>query len=136
MELVGRLIREHGITEIIHFAGSAIVPESVSDPLKYYRNNTATSRNLIEAAVKGGVKALHLFLDRGGLRHDRARAGRGDDAAAADVALWPQQADDRMDAAGRRRGAPDQVRRAALFQRRRRRSAEALRPVVGRPRRT
>ena len=56
MELVGRLIREHGITEIIHFAGSAIVPESVSDPLKYYRNNTATSRNLIEAAVKGGVK--------------------------------------------------------------------------------
>jgi UDP-glucose 4-epimerase len=59
MDLVGRLIREHGITEIIHFAGSAIVPESVSDPLKYYRNNTATSRNLIEAAVKGGV---HGFI--------------------------------------------------------------------------
>ena len=58
MELVGRLIREHAITEIIHFAGSAIVPESVSDPLKYYRNNTATSRNLIEAAVRGGVKAF------------------------------------------------------------------------------
>jgi UDP-glucose 4-epimerase len=58
MDLVGRLIREHAITEIIHFAGSAIVPESVSDPLKYYRNNTATSRNLIEAAVKGGVKAF------------------------------------------------------------------------------
>jgi len=56
MDLVGRLIREYGISEIIHFAGSAIVPESVSDPLKYYRNNTATSRNLIEAAVKGGVK--------------------------------------------------------------------------------
>ena len=33
-----------------------MVPESVTDPLKYYRNNTATSRNLIEAAVKGGVK--------------------------------------------------------------------------------
>ena len=47
MELVGRLIREHGITEIIHFAGSVVVPESVVDPLKYYRNNTATSRNLI-----------------------------------------------------------------------------------------
>jgi len=56
MELVGRLIREHGITEIIHFAGSVVVPESVVDPLKYYRNNTATSRNLIEAAVKGGVE--------------------------------------------------------------------------------
>jgi UDP-glucose 4-epimerase len=58
MDLVGRLIREHGITEIIHFAGSAIVPESMADPLKYYRNNTATSRNLLEAAVKGGVKGF------------------------------------------------------------------------------
>lgn len=58
MELVGKLIAEHGITEIVHFAGSIVVPESVSDPLKYYANNTATSRNLIEAAVKGGVKHL------------------------------------------------------------------------------
>lgn len=56
MALVGRIIAEHGITEIVHFAGSIVVPESVSDPLKYYANNTATSRNLIEAAVKGGVK--------------------------------------------------------------------------------
>ena len=56
MEFVGRLIAEHGITEIIHFAGSIVVPESVIDPLKYYRNNTATSRNLLEAAVKGGVQ--------------------------------------------------------------------------------
>lgn len=56
MQLVGKLIAEHGITEIVHFAGSIVVPESVSDPLKYYANNTATSRNLIEAAVKGGVK--------------------------------------------------------------------------------
>src|ERR1043165_966089 len=56
MDLVGGLIAEHGIEEIIHFAGSIVVPESVSNPLKYYANNTATSRNLIEAAVKGGVK--------------------------------------------------------------------------------
>ena len=56
MELVGKLIAAHGITEIVHFAGSIVVPESVSDPLKYYANNTATSRNLIEAAVKGGGK--------------------------------------------------------------------------------
>ena len=56
MELVGKLIAEHRITEIVHFAGSIVVPESVSDPLKYYANNTATSRNLIEAAVRGGVK--------------------------------------------------------------------------------
>ena len=56
MDFVGRLIAEHKITEIVHFAGSIIVPESVTDPLKYYRNNTATSRNLLEAAVKGGVQ--------------------------------------------------------------------------------
>src|SRR5690349_22041016 len=56
MEFVGDLIARHKITEIVHFAGSIIVPESVTDPLKYYRNNTATSRNLLEAAVKGGVE--------------------------------------------------------------------------------
>jgi UDP-glucose 4-epimerase len=56
IELVRGLIDKHGITEIVHFAGSIVVPESVTDPLKYYGNNTATSRNLIEAAVRGGVK--------------------------------------------------------------------------------
>jgi UDP-glucose 4-epimerase len=56
MDLVGRLIKEYDIREIVHFAGSIVVPESVVDPLKYYANNTATSRNLIEAAVKGGVR--------------------------------------------------------------------------------
>ncbi|QAY77117.1 UDP-glucose 4-epimerase GalE [Sphingosinicella sp. BN140058] len=55
-ELVGRLIAEHGIQAIIHFAGSIIVPESVENPLKYYENNTVKSRALIESAVKGGVK--------------------------------------------------------------------------------
>jgi UDP-glucose 4-epimerase len=56
MDFVGDLIRTHKINEIVHFAGSIVVPESVTDPLKYYRNNTATSRNLLEAAVKGGVE--------------------------------------------------------------------------------
>ena len=56
IEFVTKLIKDRGITEIIHFAGSIVVPESVVDPLKYYRNNTATSRNLLEAAVKGGVE--------------------------------------------------------------------------------
>src|SRR5215207_242000 len=58
MDLVAKLIAEHHISEIIHFAGSIVVPESVADPLKYYGNNTATSRNLIEAAVRGGVKHM------------------------------------------------------------------------------
>jgi len=54
--LVGRLIAEHGIRAIIHFAGSIVVPESVENPLKYYENNTVKSRSLIESAVKGGVR--------------------------------------------------------------------------------
>src|SRR5690554_5851819 len=56
VDFVVGLIQKHGITEIVHFAGSIVVPESVSNPLKYYGNNTATSRSLLEAAVKGGVK--------------------------------------------------------------------------------
>ncbi|WP_277983806.1 UDP-glucose 4-epimerase GalE [Sphingomonas faeni] len=48
-------IREHDVKAIMHFAGSVVVPESVSDPLKYYRNNTAASRALIESAVVEGV---------------------------------------------------------------------------------
>ncbi|MFC3579072.1 UDP-glucose 4-epimerase GalE [Sphingomonas hylomeconis] len=44
-------IRGYHVKAIMHFAGSVVVPESVSDPLKYYRNNTAASRSLIESAV-------------------------------------------------------------------------------------
>jgi UDP-glucose 4-epimerase len=54
--LVARLIREHGVDAIIHFAASIVVPDSVRDPLGYYRNNTMNSRALIECAVKGGVR--------------------------------------------------------------------------------
>jgi UDP-glucose 4-epimerase len=54
--LIARLIAEHEVTDIIHFAASIVVPDSVSDPLGYYRNNTANSRALIECAVKGGVR--------------------------------------------------------------------------------
>ena len=48
-------IRGHHVRAIMHFAGSVVVPESVSDPLKYYRNNTAASRSLLESAVAEGV---------------------------------------------------------------------------------
>jgi UDP-glucose 4-epimerase len=54
--LVARIIRDHGIDAIIHFAASIVVPDSVRDPLGYYRNNTMNSRALIECAVKGGVR--------------------------------------------------------------------------------
>jgi len=55
-ELLEQVFNEHDIDTLMHFAAHTIVPESVSDPLKYYRNNTANSRTLLEAAHKHGVK--------------------------------------------------------------------------------
>src|SRR5436305_463000 len=53
---VAALIAEHRVDAVIHFAASIVVPDSVRDPLSYYRNNTVNSRALIETAVKGGVR--------------------------------------------------------------------------------
>jgi UDP-glucose 4-epimerase len=50
------VLRERDVEAIIHFAGSIVVPESVSNPLMYYENNTVKSRGLIAAAVASGVK--------------------------------------------------------------------------------
>jgi len=54
-DTVRAAIRDHQVRAIMHFAGSVVVPESVSDPLKYYRNNTAATRALLESAVVEGV---------------------------------------------------------------------------------
>jgi UDP-glucose 4-epimerase len=54
-EVVRPALREHNVRAIMHFAGSIVVPESVTDPLKYYRNNTVASRALLESAVECGV---------------------------------------------------------------------------------
>ncbi len=54
-DLVLGLIKNEGVTTIIHLAASTVVPESVQRPLAYYFNNTANSRTLIEAAADGGV---------------------------------------------------------------------------------
>jgi len=55
-EAVRRLLEDEAIEAVLHFAGSIVVPESVADPLKYYRNNTANTRTLLEACVAAGVK--------------------------------------------------------------------------------
>ena len=55
-ELVASIIANHDVDAIIHFAASTVVPESVAQPLAYYRNNTVNSRALIETAIQGGVK--------------------------------------------------------------------------------
>lgn len=54
--LVRAAIADHDVGAILHFAGSVVVPESVSNPLQYYRNNTAATRSLLESAVAGGVR--------------------------------------------------------------------------------
>jgi UDP-glucose 4-epimerase len=53
--LVEGVIEQHEVESIIHLAGSIIVPESMRDPLGYYRNNTFTTRSLLNAAVKRGI---------------------------------------------------------------------------------
>ncbi|MEM8685221.1 MAG: UDP-glucose 4-epimerase GalE [Pseudomonadota bacterium] len=56
--LLDQLFATYDIDTIMHFAAHTIVPESVSDPLKYYRNNTASSRTLLDAANRHGVKNI------------------------------------------------------------------------------
>src|SRR3982751_3304673 len=55
-KLVDQVLAEHQVDTIIHFAAHVIVPESVSNPLKYYGNNTCATRSLLEAASHAGVK--------------------------------------------------------------------------------
>jgi UDP-glucose 4-epimerase len=55
-DLVEGVINSHRIESIIHFAGSVVVPESMRDPLAYYRNNTMTTRSLLNVAVKCNIK--------------------------------------------------------------------------------
>lgn len=55
-ELVRRVLKEHDMDTVIHFAAHTIVPESVENPLKYYRNNTCNTRNLLECCAEAGVK--------------------------------------------------------------------------------
>jgi UDP-glucose 4-epimerase len=55
-EVVTAALREHKVETVLHFAAHTIVPESVSDPLKYYGNNTCGTRNLLQCCVEAGVK--------------------------------------------------------------------------------
>jgi UDP-glucose 4-epimerase len=80
--MVERLIAEHGVDAIVHFAAKIVVPESMSDPLSYYLNNTSKARTLIEAAVRTGVRhfifsstaAVYGETDLGAVSEDRPTA--------------------------------------------------------------
>src|ERR1700736_734595 len=55
-DLVMEILRTHGVDTVMHFAAHTIVPESVANPLKYYGNNTCSTRNLLECCVETGVR--------------------------------------------------------------------------------
>ncbi len=55
-ELVSKILQEHNVEAVLHFAANTIVPESVENPLKYYGNNTCCSRNLLQCCQEAGVK--------------------------------------------------------------------------------
>src|ERR1700726_4697207 len=54
--LVSRVMAAHRIDTVLHFAADTIVPESVALPLKYYGNNTCSTRSLLQACIDNGVK--------------------------------------------------------------------------------
>jgi UDP-glucose 4-epimerase len=54
-QLVTRLLRDHSVDTVIHFAAFTIVPESVRDPLKYYGNNVCGTRNLLQCCAESAV---------------------------------------------------------------------------------
>lgn len=57
-DLVKKTIERHGVTAIIHFAASVVVPDSISNPLGYYRNNTMNTCTLLDAAIESGVRQV------------------------------------------------------------------------------
>jgi UDP-glucose 4-epimerase len=85
--LVSAILQAHGVTSIIHFAASIVVPDSVSDPLGYYRNNTANSRSLMAAAVAAGVKHF-IFSSTAAVYGNPAQALVDEDAALAPMSPY------------------------------------------------
>src|SRR5580692_3690296 len=84
---VSRLIAEHDVSAIIHFAASIVVPDSVANPLGYYRNNTVNSRALLECAVKGGVKQF-IFSSTAAVYGNPTKVPIGEDDAVAPMSPY------------------------------------------------
>src|SRR3546814_13445209 len=75
-DLVASLIAAQGVDSVIHFAGSILVEESVSDPLRYYANNVAVSRHLLETRRDAGIGRF-LFSSTAAVRSEERRVGQG-----------------------------------------------------------
>ncbi|MGC9958650.1 NAD-dependent epimerase/dehydratase family protein, partial [Roseiarcus sp.] len=85
--LVARLIKEHAVDAIAHFAAKIVVPESVEDPLGYYLNNVSNARTLIEAAIRGGVKTF-IFSSTAAVYGETGAEPLSEDAALAPVSPY------------------------------------------------
>jgi UDP-glucose 4-epimerase len=85
--LVTRTLAEHEVSAIIHFAALLVVPDSVSNPLGYYRNNTVNSRALIECAVRGGVKHF-IFSSTAAVYGNPAKVPIAEDDAVAPMSPY------------------------------------------------
>ena len=55
-DTVLKVLHEHGVDTVMHFAAYTIVPESVREPLKYYANNTCSTRSLLQSCLEAGVR--------------------------------------------------------------------------------
>ncbi len=86
-DLVARLIKEHSIDAIAHFAAKIVVPESVHDPLGYYLNNVSSARTLIETAIKGGVKTF-IFSSTAAVYGETAAEPVSEEAALAPISPY------------------------------------------------
>jgi len=83
-DLVSRLLQEHRVETILHFAAHTIVPESVTEPLKYYGNNTCATRNLLQCAHNAGVKHF-VFSSTAAVYGIPASGSAGEDSATAPI---------------------------------------------------
>ncbi len=86
-DLVASIIAKHAISAVIHFAASVVVPNSVADPLAYYRNNTVNSRALIETAVRGGIKHF-IFSSTAAVYGNPAKFPVGEDEPTAPMSPY------------------------------------------------
>jgi UDP-glucose 4-epimerase len=80
-------VRTHQVSAIIHFAASIVVPESVREPLRYYRNNTMNARALIEVAVTTGIKEF-IFSSTAAVYGNPAKVPVSEDAPLAPLSPY------------------------------------------------
>jgi UDP-glucose 4-epimerase len=86
-DLVAKTIQRHGVDAIIHFAASVVVPESVADPLAYYRNNTMNTCALLQVAAQAGVKHV-IFSSTAAVYGNPLRIPVREDAATAPISPY------------------------------------------------